>query len=644
MSSEIIPPTNSLVLYKKRPARIIHSGERLEIELDDRNQVKVRLKDVILLHPGPVSDLRRIVESSTAADEEARLAWEILSESGAPCSLAELAELALGDFTPQTAWTAWRWVDDGLLFQGTPESVVARPEAVVLRDQDARQARHAESAARRTFLERAANRRVSLEQDARFLQEIQDLALGKYSESRLLRELNHSERPETAHGLLLDWGVWNNSVNPYPVRQGVGLESPAADLPPLPEEARLDLTSLPAYAIDDEGNQDPDDAVSLGEYRLDDNGRFAGGSIWVHVADAAALILPHSPADQEARARGVTLYLPEQRVPMLPASAVTVLGLGLQPISPALSFSVTIDAQGSITAVEVHPSRICAQRLTYIQVESQIEVSPFKELASIAAAFENRRKTAGALGLDLPETNMQVVDGLVYIQPVKRLRSRNLVREAMLMAGEAAARLAQHNDLSVPYVVQEPPTTTPPVSAALQPVGAVTPAQTALLDEAPLSTRFARRRLLRRSQLSVHPAPHSGVGLEVYCRVTSPLRRYPDLLVHQQLRCWLRGEKPLDQAALLERLGGIELLTAAAARTEGLSRRHWTLVYLLQNSDWRGLGVLVEANGGRGIVLIPELALEAPIYLRSEVPLDSELPLAVRGINLPELEVSFSVI
>lgn len=640
MSNTADLPANSLVLYKKRPARVITGGDRIEIELDDRNQVKVRPKDVVLLHPGPMTDLRQVVENVADADEEANLAWEILRESGTPCSLDALAELALGTFTPLTAWTAWRWVEDGLLFQGDPETIAARPESAVRRDRETRRARQEEAAARRDFINRAAAGQVSAGRDERFLKEIQDLALGRYAESRLMREMGHSERPETAHALLLEWGVWESTFNPHPARQGAVLDEPTAALPPLPDEPRLDLTGVPAYAIDDEGNQDPDDALSLIEYRRDENGRFAGGRIWVHVADAAALAEPDGPADLEARGRGVTLYLPERRIPMLSDLAVSELGLGLQPVSPALSFLITLDALARISAVEVHPTRICAKRLTYRQVEAQIETSPFKELAALAEAYENRRQAAGAIGMDLPEVSLRVCDGRVEIEPLERLRSRNLVREAMLMAGEAAAQLAQQNEIPIPYVVQQG------ASAEDQrpQVVIADPRPASAAPGSSLAMRFARRRSLRRSQISVHPAPHTGVGLEAYCRVTSPLRRYLDLVAHQQLRRWLRGEQPLDQAALFERLGGIEALTAAAARTESLSRRHWTLVYLQQHPGWRGVGVLVEASGSRGTILIPELALEAPIFLRSETALDTELLLSVRGINLPELEVSFTVL
>jgi exoribonuclease-2 len=163
-------------------------------------------------------------------------------------------------------------------------------------------------------------------------------------------------------------------------------------------------------------------------------------------------------------------------------------------------------------------------------------------------------------------------------------------------------------------------------------------------EETTLARRFALRRWLRRSQVSSRPAPHAGVGLPAYVRATSPLRRYLDLVMHQQIRQWLRGQPVIGEQALFERLGANEALLAANSTAENLARRHWTLVYLLQNPEWQGEGVIVEVNGPRAIVLVPELALEAPLHLRQELPLDTRLTLAVQSINLPELEVRFNVV
>ena len=108
----------------------------------------------------------------------------------------------------------------------------------------------------------------------------------------MLNELGRTQSPENAHAFLLEVGYWDGWVDPYPRRLELPISAPTIDLGDLPEENRVDLTALPAFAIDDEGNQDPDDAISLD-----------GDRLWVHVADVAALVRPDSPADLEARAR-----------------------------------------------------------------------------------------------------------------------------------------------------------------------------------------------------------------------------------------------------------------------------------------------------------------------------------------------------
>ena len=79
-------------------------------------------------------------------------------------------------------------------------------------------------------------------------------------------------------------------------------------------------------------------------------------------------------------------------------------------------------------------------------------------------------------------------------------------------------------------------------------------------------------------------------------------------------------------------------------QAEALSRRHWTLVYLFQNPDWRGEGVLVDKHGLRGRIIIPELALEVLMQLAEHLELNSVLGLSIKGINLPELEAHFELI
>lgn len=599
-------PQNSLVLYKNSPARVAALGDKLDIELEDGRSLRVRPKDVLLLHPGPAPGLRDL----TAPAGEVEAACELLD--GGQTTLPELAELVYGAYTPATAWAAWRLVDEGLYFWGTPEAVSARPLVEVERERAIRQAKAAEREAWHGFLRRARAGRCD-PADAPYLQEIEEVALGQREQSRVLQALDCDQNPPSAHALLLRLGHWDERVNPWPRRIGAMLTPPTVELPALPDESRLDLTGLPAYAIDDEGNLDPDDAISLD-----------GNRLWVHVADAAVLTPPDSAADQEARARGATLYLPETTIPMLPEEAIPRLGLGLAEISPALSFGLNLDAEGVVTDVDIAPSWVRVQRLSYPEVETRLDREPFRGLYELAQRHQARRRANGAIFIDLPEVKMQVSDGRVEIKPLPRLRSRMLVTEAMVMAGEAAARFALERGLPFPFTTQDPADATD-----RQPAG--------------LAAMYALRRTLRPRQYSSQPGPHGGLGLDVYAQVTSPLRRYLDLVAHQQLRACLRGGDPLEAQAIIERVGAAEAAAQGIRRAERLSREHWTVVYLQQHPGWQGEGVLVEKRLPRGVVLIPELALEARVKVADSVAPDSVLPLRLTGLDLPEREAFFRV-
>lgn len=603
---------DSLVLYKNRPARVTTAGDKkIDIQTEAGQTVSVRPKDVTLLHPGPLRALRDLQPAKGPMEGEVLAAWELLA--GATTSVAELAELAFEVYTPVTAWSVWQLVEDGLYFSGTPEAIVGHDAEKVAAIQATRAAKAAEERAWQAFLDRVTAGTYA-PTDERYLGDVVALALEQRDQSRILRALGQQETREQAHALLLRIGYWAETVNPYPQRLGVTTQNPIIELPPLPEEPRRDLTHLSAFAIDDADSTDPDDAIS-----------WADGRLWVHVADVAALAPPDSPTDQEARARGANLYLPEGTLHMLPIAATTALGLGLHEVSPALSFGIDLNEDGVVSGVEITPSWVRVTRLSYDEAEERLAEFPFAHLLLLAERNIVRRRANGAIELDLPEVKLRIINDEVIIKPLPSLRSRALVREAMLLAGEAVARHAIAHDLALPFTVQE-------ASAEAHGMPVTT-----------LSEMFAVRRLLKPSQQKSAPGPHAGLGLEVYCQVTSPLRRYADLLSHQQLRAHVRGETGLTTQLVMERAAEASNGIRAIRVAERLSNQHWKLVYLLRNPDWAGEGIVVEKNGARNLVVIPELDLETEIYGRPDLLLNEPVSLALSEINLPNLEARFRI-
>lgn len=610
--SEVIPPVDSLVLYKQRPARVTESGPKKIAIQTEGGALRVRPKDVMLLHPGPLGGLSGL----RAPEGEVMAAWELLAGETIP--LSELAELAYDDFTPATAWAIWEMVADGLYFRGSsPDAIRVQTAEDVAEEEAARTAKTAQEEARNAFLQRIRQGTYMPEDEAR-LGDVVALALKRRQNSRTMRTLERSETPEDAHALLLHIGYWDEFVNPYPARFDIDMEQPDAPLPALPGEDRLDLTHLPAFAIDDEGNQDPDDAISL---EVQDDRR----RLWVHVADVAALVSPDSPVDLEARDRGANLYLPEGTVHMLPVAATEVLGLGLAEISPALSFGIDIDEEGAIGEVEVAPSWVRVTRLNYQEADAQMDASPLRELGDLLARRTTWRQTNGAVELSFPEVKVQIEDGRVILKPIERTRSRLLVQEAMLTAGAAAARFAMEHDIPVPFTVQLPPN----VEDAAE------------LQGETLADMFAIRKRLNPGRQVAEPGPHAGLGLDAYIQVTSPLRRYHDLLAHQQLRAFLKGEPPLDADAVMERTAAAREAVRNIRRAERLSITHWRMVYLLQHPGWLGEGIVVDQRGARNRVILPDLALETQVSGNRNLALDDAVKLALTSVDLPMLDARF---
>nr|MBP9603527.1 RNB domain-containing ribonuclease [Chromatiaceae bacterium] len=454
--------------------------------------------------------------------------------------------------------------------------------------------------------------RQPLPEDAERLAEVERLAWGRSEHSRILKALGHAETPENAHRALIQFGFWAPEHNPHPARNGLPEGDSLLPVGQLPDEERLDLTHLPAFAIDDEGNQDPDDALSL-----------EGDRLWVHVADVAALIPPDSEMDREARARGGNQYLPERMVNMLPLAITQRLGLGLQEISPALSFGFGCDEAGEVRDVTIQRTWVRVERLSYEVAEGRLDESPFAAMGTLVERFRRRRQANDAASIELPEVSLRVRDGEVVIRPLPRLRSRALVMDAMLMAGEAVATFCRDRGIPIPYVTQ--------------------PAPDKVEQPTDLAGMYAYRRRFKPSRLVGEPAPHFGLGLPIYTRATSPLRRYSDLLVHQQLRAWLRGETLIEAQAVAARVGEAEATATAIRRSERLSNQHWKLVWLRDHPDWWGEAMVVDREERKHVLLIPDLALETRVRLQGDAALNSPLRVSPREVDLPALDCRFRV-
>jgi exoribonuclease-2 len=642
MINQNAPLLEALAVYKNKPALVKEiTHDKITIAIYGGENIKVREKDIEIIHPGPVKNFNEIKEIGGNANLQET--WELLLADEGAVSLKELAELAFGEYSPASAWAAYCLLLDGLYFTGTITAIRPRKQSEVEADKKKREEKSAANNERELFLERM-RKRSPQQEDRRFIQDIEALALGKSAKSRTMKEIGLGETPEEAHALLLECGFWTTQDNPHPVRFGVSLQ-PAECKPEVPpQEDRINLTHLAAYAIDSPWSNDPDDAVSI---ELEPQPSPTGvepevrGSpleegrqtLYVHVADPASSIRMDSPVEKEARDRGATLYIPEGSIRMLADEALPLFALGLAETSPALTFKMTLNSTGEIEKTEIFPSTVKVKRLTYKEADEYINNthndthsdthSALQSLNALAERNVKRRTALGAINIDMPETHISLKEGQVEIKQITRHKSADMVRECMLLGGEGAGLWALHRNLPVPYIMQETGD---------------------LPDETleGMAGYYQLRRCMRPRVLSTRPGQHSGLGLDTYIQVTSPLRRYTDLLAHLQIRAVLRGEPPLSADEISARMNAGEAAMSAVTQAERASRSHWTMVYLAGKKDSVWDAIALEKKGTRWTAMIPSLALETQVPLRKELSPNDPLKLVLKSVNIPTGEAVFA--
>ncbi len=588
-------PIGSLVLYKGKCAAVSAlSADKISIRIAGGGEKSVREKDFVFLHSGPAGALP---PAELPPPDCGELAGMMGDEK---LSFSDFLEIAYGEDSPAAAWSACNLLEKSCYFSGVPgEWVTARPQEEIAAALAAQEEKAARENARRQLLERIKDSKL-LESDLSAMREIEQVALGTAASSRLMRDLELEASPEKAHELLLRCGVWDETRNPWPERFGAEMSDNAEELPPFDEtEEREDLTWLASYAIDDEYSNDPDDAVAWHDGRL-----------YVHVADPASVIKAGSPADTAALERGSNLYLPEKTVHMLPPAATELFGLGLTETSPAMTFVVDIADDGRAKLEKVMLSQVRVRRESYESAQPLLsgELAPALEALERFRSFRQRN---GALFIRLPEVKVLLnEDGRVAVRPVEFSPVREFVANAMLAAGAAAANYAVEHDAAMPFVTQLPPELDSGIAG--------------IAGEESITAMFAARKGCSPGVLSALPKPHSGLGLSAYVRVTSPLRRYEDILSHRQLRRMIKGEELLTFEEIDALLPAAENAASLCGKLERQSNEFWKIVFFRQNPDWQGMAIPVYRQDDRISCLIPELAYEFKTKFGGKLELGEE--------------------
>ncbi|SEJ00475.1 ribonuclease R [Azotobacter beijerinckii] len=432
---------------------------------------------------------------------------------------------------------------------------------------------------------------------------------------------------------------------------------------------RIDLRHLPFVTIDGEDARDFDDAVYCEKGLL---APFAGGyRLYVAIADVSHYVRIGSALDEEASQRGNSVYFPERVVPMLPEE----LSNGLCSLNPqvdrlAMVCEMTLSRSGKMTDYQFYEAVIHSHaRLTYNKVSTMLEqpktpegkrlssiyagVLPhLKQLHSLYKVLVKARQVRGAIDFETQETRIVFGSGrkIEEILPTERNDAHKLIEECMLCANVATAAFLQKHELPGLYRVHDGPPAErlEKLKAFLGEIGlslhrskdGPTPKDYQMLLESIQGRpdfHLIQTVMLRSLSQAVYSADnhgHFGLNYEAYTHFTSPIRRYPDLLIHRAIRSVIRSKRetphvrragaasmpkariyPYDEATL-EQLGEACSMTERRADEATRDVVNWLKCEFMQDRVGESFGGVITAVTGFGIfVELKDIYVEGLVHV-----------------------------
>lgn len=437
-----------------------------------------------------------------------------------------------------------------------------------------------------------------------------------------------------AHGIPTRW----------PPEVTADAETFGRSVPTAAKQNRVDLREMDLVTIDGQDARDFDDAVYCE----------ASGGGWrlvVAIADVAHYVEAGSALDQEAVKRGTSVYFPDRVVPMLPEN----LSNGLCSLNPKVDrlcmvCDMRVGADGKVARSKFYEGVLrSSARLTYGQVGAFLDggndtniVQPvqtvLRNLHALFAAFAQNRQKRGAIELDLPQTRIRLDDegAVLDIVTVPRNDAHRLIEECMIAANVQAAKFLRHHKVAGLYRIHDRPD--PDKFAELREflvgLGLKVPHPdhvqprdfnrlTRQVRDRPDSSAIsmAMLRSLPQAKYTPQNAGHFGLALDAYAHFTSPIRRYPDLLVHRAIRHIVRGGKPgkyIYSAGQMERLGAG--LSAHERRAEDATREVEALLKCQFMEDKIGQqfsGVITGVTNFGVFVQLSDFAVDGLVHVSS---------------------------
>ncbi|MEH2240969.1 ribonuclease catalytic domain-containing protein [Nostoc sp.] len=584
------------------------------------------------------------------------VAWELLVEDGETVTSDQMANLLFSESATPHCYAAYCLLsDDKLYFKQKGDAYEPRTAAQVAERKHQLEVEALKAKGQQEFLTRVEQalqgevvewgrhdrqRLEGLEKYAALIADTvrtgvnyDSLARAYPPSAPVLETMTMLGRPTTPQGafqLLVDLGYWSPYENLFLRRSSIPIQFPnkvlevaqqRLDFPPIDSDTnRLDLTHLKVYTIDDETTTEIDDGLSW-EVLADGRER-----LWVHIADPTRWLVPEDELDLEARKRGSTVYLPTGMIPMFPEVLATgPMSLIQGRVCCALSFGIVLGTTGAVEDYSIHTSLIKpTYRLTYEDVDEmlQLRVQAEPEIAAIATWAKKRkawRYDQGAISITMPEAMIKVKGDEINIDILDDSPSRQVVAEMMILAGEVAARYGKAHNIPLPFRGQPQPELPPEEELLLLPAGFV--------------RACAMRRCMPKSEMSITPLRHAGLGLDTYTQATSPIRRYSDLLTHFQLKAHLRGEVlPFSADQLKEVMMTVTSITQEVTMVERQTNRYYALEYLRRHPEetWDVTVLMwLREDSNLALILLEDLGLQLPMVFKRSVNLGEQIVVKV---------------
>ncbi len=360
----------------------------------------------------------------------------------------------------------------------------------------------------------------------------------------------------------------------------------------LDDPRRRDLTDLPLITIDGQSTQDYDDAISL---ETTENGYRLG----IHIIDVGAYIKDGDPIDTAARHRASSIYMPDDKLPMIPPSlSEDLCSLKEGQIRPGISTLVHMNRFFEVLDYEIVSSVINVhQQMSYSEANLlNGKNDPITSLYKMATLLREKRLKSGAIQITLPEVNVWLDENreIHYAKVDRENPSRMLVSEMMILANALMAEFLSANDMPAVFRSQAPPK-----QRIFKGI------------ETQLMPNFMQRKQLSRAIINTHAEAHSGLGVKAYVTATSPIRRYHDLLTQRQIKAILGFGTPYSIQELEHILQVISIPMANTGRVQASRKRYWLTKYLegMRGNSFEGL--VLDCHRDHYNVLLKEFMLEA---------------------------------